>query len=169
MNSTVNIQHSTLQQIWDFLEEVKDPEIPVLSVIDLGIVRNVEVDAEGVIVTITPTYTGCPATHVIEEDIRSKLKEKEVGNFTIKTVISPAWTTDWISEEGRRKLKQYGIAPPEESTPDKSLLSNKPKVVHCPRCNSLNTEMKSFFGSTPCKALYVCRDCKEPFDYFKCL
>lgn len=160
---------NTKQEILDFLEEVKDPEIPVLSVTDLGIVRNVEVDAEGAIVTITPTYTGCPATHIIEEDIRSKLKEKGVSNFIIKTTISPAWTTDWISEEGRRKLKEYGIAPPEENSPDKSLLSNKPKVVHCPRCHSVNTEMVSFFGSTPCKALYVCKDCKEPFDYFKCL
>ena len=153
---------NTEQQIWDYLEEVKDPEIPVLSVLDLGIVRNIQVDADGALVTITPTYTGCPATHIIEEDIRSKLKEKGVINFNIKTVISPAWTTDWITEEGRRKLKDYGIAPPESNTPE-------PKVVHCPRCNSLNTEMKSFFGSTPCKSLYVCNDCKEPFDYFKCL
>ena len=160
---------NTEEQIWDFLEEVKDPEIPVLSVTDLGIVRNVEIGVNGLIVTITPTYTGCPATHIIEEDIRSKLKEKGVSDFTIKTAISPAWTTDWISEEGRKKLKIYGIAPPEESTPDKSLLSNKPKMVHCPRCHSINTEMVSFFGSTPCKALYTCKDCKEPFDYFKCL
>ncbi|HTA27031.1 MAG TPA: 1,2-phenylacetyl-CoA epoxidase subunit PaaD [Bacteroidia bacterium] len=157
------------EQIWSFLDEVMDPEIPVLSILDLGIVRSVEVNAEGSLVTITPTYTGCPATHIIEEDIRSKLKEKGVLNFSIKTILSPAWTTDWISGEGRRKLKEYGIAPPEESTSDKSLLSNKPKVVHCPRCNSTNTEMRSFFGSTPCKSLYVCSDCKEPFDYFKCL
>jgi ring-1,2-phenylacetyl-CoA epoxidase subunit PaaD len=160
---------NTKEQIWNYLEEVKDPEIPVLSVTDLGIVRNVEIDAEGTVVTITPTYTGCPATHIIEEDIRNKLKEKGVTGFTIKTIISPAWTTDWITEEGRSKLKEYGIAPPEESTPDKSLLSNKPKAVHCPRCHSSNSEMVSFFGSTPCKALYVCKDCKEPFDYFKCL
>lgn len=159
----------TKEQIWDYLEEVKDPEIPVLSVLDLGIVRDVEVNAEGALVTITPTYTGCPATHVIEEDIRSKLEEKGVTHFSIKTILSPAWTTDWISENGRKKLKEYGIAPPESSMPDKSLLSNKPKVVHCPRCNSINTEMRSFFGSTPCKSLYVCNDCKEPFDYFKCL
>jgi ring-1,2-phenylacetyl-CoA epoxidase subunit PaaD len=159
----------TKEQIRNYLEEVMDPEIPVLTVLDLGIVRNIEVDATGTVVSITPTYTGCPATHIIEEDIRSKLKEKGVENFNIKTIISPAWTTDWISEGGRRKLKDYGIAPPESNTPDKSLLSNSPKVVHCPRCNSLDTEMKSFFGSTPCKSLYVCNDCKEPFDYFKCL
>jgi len=160
---------NTEEQIWAYLEEVKDPEIPVLSVNELGIVRSVEADANGTLVTITPTYTGCPATHIIEKDIRSKLTEKGVEHFTIKTAISPAWTTDWISEEGRRKLKEYGIAPPESNTPDKSLLSNKPRIVHCPRCNSTNTEMKSFFGSTACKALYVCHDCKEPFDYFKCL
>jgi ring-1,2-phenylacetyl-CoA epoxidase subunit PaaD len=160
---------NTVEQIWDYLEEVKDPEIPVLSILDLGIVRSVEINTEGALVTITPTYTGCPATHIIEEDIRYKLQEKGVTYFAIKTILSPPWTTDWINEEGRRKLKEYGIAPPEESTPDKSLLSNTPKVVHCPQCNSTNTEMKSFFGSTPCKALYVCNDCKEPFDYFKCL
>jgi ring-1,2-phenylacetyl-CoA epoxidase subunit PaaD len=168
-NMDFKTRMNTKEQIWDFLKEVKDPEIPVLSVLDLGIVRNIEVDAEGTTITITPTYTGCPATHVIEEDIHNKLTDKGVANFTIKTILSPAWTTEWISEEGRSKLKEYGIAPPEAFTPDKSLLSNKPKVVHCPRCNSVNTEMKSFFGSTPCKALYVCKDCMEPFDYFKCL
>lgn len=160
---------NTKEQIWDYLQEVNDPEIPVLSVLDLGIVRNVEINAKGTLVTITPTYTGCPATHVIEEDIRSKLKEKGVADFEIKTILSPAWTTDWISDEGRRKLKEYGIAPPETSSSDKSMLSGHPKVVQCPHCHSAHTEMKSFFGSTPCKSLYVCKDCKEPFDYFKCL
>lgn len=160
---------NTTEQIWNYLEEVKDPEIPVLSVLDLGIVRSVEVNAEGTLVTITPTYTGCPATHVIEGDIRHKLQEKGITHFDIKTILSPPWTTDWISEEGRRKLKEYGIVPPESSAPDKNLLRNKPKLIHCPLCNSINTEMRSFFGSTPCKSLYVCNECKEPFDYFKCL
>ena len=159
----------TKEQIWDYLEEVNDPEIPVLTIIDLGIVRNVEVNPDGALVVITPTYTGCPATHVIEQDIRSKLEEKGMKNFSIKTTLSPPWTTDWISDAGRRKLQEYGIAPPETSSQDKNSLSNHPKVVHCPRCHSVNTEMKSFFGSTPCKSLYVCNDCKEPFDYFKCL
>jgi ring-1,2-phenylacetyl-CoA epoxidase subunit PaaD len=159
----------TKEQILGYLEEVYDPEVPVLSVVDLGIVRNVEVDAEGTLITITPTYTGCPAMNVIEDDIRAKLKEKGISNFSIKTILSPAWTTDWISEAGKQKLKDYGIAPPEKSSPDISLLSNKSKVIKCPRCGSLNTEMKSFFGSTACKALYVCNDCKEPFDYFKCI
>ena len=160
---------NTKEEIWDYLEEVKDPEIPVLSVLDLGIVRSIEVNNDGTLVTITPTYTGCPATHVIEQDIRSKLTEKGIENFTIKTALSPPWTTDWISEDGRRKLKEYGIAPPEEASLDKNSISDHPKVVHCARCNSTHTEMKSFFGSTPCKSLYVCNDCKEPFDYFKCL
>jgi ring-1,2-phenylacetyl-CoA epoxidase subunit PaaD len=160
---------ATKEQIMDYLQEVFDPEVPVLSVVDLGIIRNIEVDTEGTTVTITPTYTGCPAMNVIEEDIRAKLIEKGISNFNIKTIISPAWTTDWISEEGKKKLEEYGIAPPEKSSLDKSLISNKPKAIKCPHCGSMDTEMKSFFGSTACKALYVCNSCKEPFDYFKCL
>jgi len=159
----------TKEQIFDYLQEVFDPEVPVLSVVDLGIIRKVEVDAEGTHITITPTYTGCPAMNVIEEDIRAKLTEKGIDHFDIKTILSPAWTTDWISDAGKRKLKEYGIAPPERSSPDKSLLSNHIKTIKCPRCGSTDTEMRSFFGSTACKALYVCHACKEPFDYFKCL
>lgn len=157
------------QEIIGYLEEVHDPEIPVLSILDLGILRQVETENGETIITITPTYTGCPAMNVIEDDIRSKLKEKGIEKFKIKTILSPAWTTDWISEEGKKKLKDFGIAPPEKSSPDKNLLSNTAKEVACPRCGSKNTEMKSFFGSTACKSLYVCNDCKEPFDYFKCL
>jgi len=160
---------ATKEQILDYLQEVFDPEVPVLSVVDLGIVRKIEVDTEGTHITITPTYTGCPAMNVIEDDIRAKLKEKGISSFNITTVLSPAWTTDWISEEGKKKLKDYGIAPPEKSSPDKSILGNHAKALKCPRCGSANTEMKSFFGSTACKSLYVCNDCKEPFDYFKCL
>jgi ring-1,2-phenylacetyl-CoA epoxidase subunit PaaD len=107
--------------------------------------------------------------NVIEDDIRHLLEDKKIGKFNIKTAISPAWTTDWISEAGRKKLKDFGIAPPEKTSPDISLLSNKAKDITCPRCGSKDTEMKSFFGSTPCKSLYVCNNCKEPFDYFKCL
>lgn len=160
---------ATKEQIMNYLQEVFDPEVPVLNVVDLGIIRNIEVDTEGTTITITPTYTGCPAMNVIEEDIRTKLTEKGIGNFNIKTIISPAWTTDWISEEGKKKLEEYGIAPPEKTSLDKSLISNKQKTIKCPRCGSTDTEMKSFFGSTACKALYVCNSCKEPFDYFKCL
>lgn len=159
----------TKEQILNYLEEVYDPEVPVLSVVDLGIIRNVEIDVEGTTITITPTYTGCPAMNVIEDDIKAKLKEKGISNFKIKTILSPAWTTDWISEAGKKKLKDYGIAPPEKTTSDISVLSSHKKIVKCPRCGSENTEMKSFFGSTACKALYVCQDCKEPFDYFKCI
>jgi ring-1,2-phenylacetyl-CoA epoxidase subunit PaaD len=159
----------TKDEILNYLEDIHDPEIPVLSILDLGILRKVETENGEAVITITPTYTGCPAMNVIEDDIRNRLKEKGVENFKIKTVLTPAWTTDWISEEGKKKLKDYGIAPPEKGSPDKSLLSNEPKHVTCPHCGSKNTEMKSFFGSTPCKSLYVCHDCKEPFDYFKCL
>lgn len=156
-------------EILTFLGEVPDPEIPVLSIVDLGIVRGVENTASGVKITITPTYTGCPAMKVIEEDILSILKKKGVENVEIKTILSPAWTTDWITEEAKRKLLDYGIAPPEKTSLDKSILLGKPRTVACPRCGSNNTEMKSQFGSTACKALYVCTDCKEPFDYFKCI
>jgi len=160
---------ATKEEILDYLDEVHDPEVPVLSILDLGIVRKIETEAGETIITITPTYTGCPAMNVIEDDIKSKLKEKGIDHFKVKTVLTPAWTTDWISEVGKQKLKEFGIAPPEKSSPDKNLLSNDAKIVACPRCGSKNTEMKSFFGSTACKALYVCLDCKEPFDYFKCL
>lgn len=155
--------------ILSYLGDVPDPEIPVLSIVDLGIIRKVENTGEAVIITITPTYTGCPAMNVIEEDILSVLKKNGLGNVEIRTILSPAWTTDWITEEAKKKLLAYGIAPPGKASLNKSELSGKPKVVSCPQCRSDNTEMKSQFGSTACKALYVCNDCKEPFDYFKCI
>jgi ring-1,2-phenylacetyl-CoA epoxidase subunit PaaD len=156
------------EDIFNLLEEVKDPEIPVLSVVDLGVVRDVNL-GEKLEVIITPTYTGCPAMKVIEDDIKSKLLEHNIKNVEVKTVLSPAWTTDWISENGLKKLKEFGIAPPAKTTVDKSSLTGIQKVVECPYCNSKNTEMKSQFGSTACKALYQCIDCKEPFDHFKCI
>jgi ring-1,2-phenylacetyl-CoA epoxidase subunit PaaD len=143
--------------VWGVLASVPDPEIPVLSVVDLGIVR--EVDPEARRVVITPTYTGCPATLVIEQDIRSALDVAGFGDFTIETTLSPPWTTDWISEEGRQKLKAYGIAPP---------VPRGERAVECPQCGSVDTEEISRFGSTPCKALWRCRCCAEPFDLFKC-
>ncbi len=155
-------------QIWNWLESVSDPEVPVLSVVDLGVVRKVEVSESGTKITITPTYSGCPAMQVIEEDIRRKLLQEGLSNLEVVTALSPAWTTDWLSENGRRKLKEYGIAPPENEV-DKSLLFSKPIVVPCPNCNSKETKMVSEFGSTACKAHYQCLSCKEPFDYFKCL
>jgi ring-1,2-phenylacetyl-CoA epoxidase subunit PaaD len=155
--------------IWKALEEVKDPEVPVLSIIDLGIVRNVVVSEEELIVTITPTYTGCPAMDMIATDIKLLLAGRGFKKVTIKNILSPAWTTDWMSEEGKKKLKEYGIAPPQ---PRQQVCNNDlfapNEAVPCPRCNSYHTRRISEFGSTACKALYQCNDCKEPFDYFKC-
>jgi len=157
------------QKIYDILESVKDPEIPVLSIADLGILRNVEISDQGkLVITITPTYSGCPAMDTIEEDILTIL-DSEGYQAEVKTSISPAWTTDWLSEKGRRNLEEYGIAPPSESTTDKSFLTGAHKEIRCPQCKSNNTKMISHFGSTPCKALYKCKACLEPFDYFKCI
>lgn len=151
------------------LEEVTDPEIPVLTIEDLGILRAVDTQDETITVTITPTYSGCPAMHMIEQEIYATLKKHGYENVLVKSVLSPAWTTDWMTENGRKKLEEYGIAPPVHTTADKKVLLGVQKHVRCPRCKSENTVMKSQFGSTACKALYVCNDCKEPFDYFKCL
>lgn len=157
------------QSIMETLERVKDPEVPVLSVVDLGIVRQVEVlESQSVRVTITPTYTGCPAMETIEKDIKSAL-EAQGYRTEVVTRLSPAWTTDWLSGIGRKKLEQYGIAPPVESTTDKSFLTGEKKSVRCPRCKSTTTSMISQFGSTACKALYRCDDCLESFEYFKCI
>ena len=158
----------TNEQIWNYLEEVFDPEIPVLTIVDLGIVREVQVSNHHCLVTITPTYTGCPAMKHIEDEIIKKLNEKNIQSVKVDLTLSPAWSTDWISENGRDKLRKYGIAPPENE-PDKSVLFAKPPIVPCPRCNSDNTRMISLFGSTACKAQYQCNECLEPFDYFKCL
>ncbi len=161
---------STEESIWKLLEEVPDPEIPVLSVIDLGIIRKVEVLPELVEVTITPTYTGCPAMMLFEDDIKAKLKENGIEPVEIKTTYDPPWTTDWLSEDAKQRLQDYGIAPPEQKTTDKNaLLVDARESVTCPQCKSTNTRMISQFGSTACKALYQCNDCMEPFDYFKCL
>lgn len=156
------------EEIWEILEDVKDPEVPVLTVVDLGVVRNVELKEDGsCTITITPTYSGCPAMQVIEEGIIERLNRENI-EVTVNTVLSPAWTTDWLTEKGRKKLKEYGIAPPEDEV-DKSVLFAEQTKVTCPNCNSKNTKMVSQFGSTACKAHYTCKDCLEPFDYFKCL
>jgi ring-1,2-phenylacetyl-CoA epoxidase subunit PaaD len=157
-----------IENIYHLLEQVPDPEIPVLSIVDLGIVRNVTATAEAVEITITPTYSGCPAMDMIEVNIRAVLQENGIDEVIIKTVLSPAWTTDWLSENGKKKLKVYGIAPPVAATTDKRLLLGEEKLVECPICNSNNTKLISQFGSTACKSLYQCLDCLEPFDYFKC-
>ncbi len=159
----------TENQIWQWLEAVSDPEIPVLLVVDLGIVRAVDLEGGHPIVKITPTYSGCPAMNEIEQNIYKKLKEEGLENVEVQTVLSPPWTTDWMTEKGKQKLRDYGIAPPEGSSADKSVLFGKPKEITCPNCGSKNSKMVSQFGSTACKALYKCGDCQEPFDYFKCI
>ena len=161
-----------LDRVWALLGQVMDPEIPVISVVDLGIVREVREGAGGIEVTITPTYSGCPATRQIEQDIRAALARAGF-DANLRIVLSPAWTTDWISEAGRAKLAAYGIAPPVSGrivgkSARRALFSAHPEVA-CPQCGSLHTEMISEFGSTPCKALWRCTACREPFDYFKCL
>lgn len=150
------------------LARVPDPEIPVVSVVDLGIVRGVRTGNDGgpPAVLITPTYSGCPATLAIERSVRVALDAAGFAALPIETVLSPAWNTDWISERGRRQLKDYGIAPPPRGSDARSLRGGE--VVECPRCASGNTVEVSRFGSTPCKALWRCRDCLEPFDRFKC-
>ncbi len=148
------------------LEMVKDPEIPVLTIEDMGIVRNVEVAPEQVQISITPTYSGCPAMDHISSDINSTLALHGYKNITIKTVLSPAWSSDFISQNGKDKLREFGIAPPAAASKG-ALLGHDP--VACPQCKSENTVLVSEFGSTACKAMYKCQDCLEPFDYFKCV
>ncbi len=148
----------SIDQIWHWLEQVPDPEIPVISVVDLGIVRDVVWVDDMLEISVTPTYSGCPATAVIAADITAVLRGQGIDNIVIKQKISPAWTTDWLSETGRAKLESYGIAPPQSAGgPEK-----------CPRCGGQVLEKISQFGSTPCKALWRCLTCAEPFDYFKC-
>ncbi|NHQ89442.1 1,2-phenylacetyl-CoA epoxidase subunit PaaD [Janthinobacterium lividum] len=163
-------------QVWAWLGDVPDPEIPVISVVDLGIVRAVDVvSGEECIVTITPTYSGCPAMQVIADAVTDALRSHGVAKVTLVNQLAPAWTTDWMSEAGKAKLKGYGIAPPQQQVIDISGLRGgvkrqaMPKLdVICPNCGSAHTQLTSQFGSTPCKALYKCIDCREPFDYFKC-
>ncbi|MGZ3848721.1 MAG: 1,2-phenylacetyl-CoA epoxidase subunit PaaD [Flavisolibacter sp.] len=158
----------TEETIWNILAEVKDPEVPVFSVLDLGIVRSVNITGDQIHIVITPTYSGCPAMDVISMDIRLKLMEKGFRKVDLQQQLSPAWTTDWMSEEGKRKLKAFGIAPPNPKQQFCSTEMFRQEAVPCPRCDSFHTELISQFGSTACKALYRCLDCKEAFDYFKC-
>ena len=163
------ITHISAKDVWKILETVNDPEVPVLSVIDLGIIRDVKTNGEEVEVTITPTYTGCPAMDVISITIKMELLSNGFKNVTIKQVLSPVWTTDWMSEAGKQKLKEYGIAPPNtKQQVCRDELFAPGEAVQCPHCNSYHTHRISEFGSTACKALHQCDDCKEPFDYFKC-
>jgi len=150
------------EKIRQLLSTVTDPEVPVLTIMDLGILRDVKVDGEQIEIIITPTYTGCPAMDMISMNIKLALIEHGYTHIKITSVLSPAWTTDWMSDEGKRKLKEYGIAAPDKK------FSIPKDGVECPLCNSTTTRLVSEFGSTACKALYQCNDCKEPFDYFKC-
>jgi ring-1,2-phenylacetyl-CoA epoxidase subunit PaaD len=150
---------ATVDEVWAWLAEVPDPEIPAISLVDLGIIRAVDWDGDTLAVTVTPTYSGCPATSLINFEIERALREHGVEKIALKRQISPPWTTDWLSDEGRAKLEAYGIAPPQPAGgPDK-----------CPHCGSADVERISQFGSTPCKAQWRCKDCLEPFDYFKCI
>lgn len=158
----------TPAEIREWLAAVPDPEIPALSVLDLGIVRDLAWEGETLVVTLTPTYTACPATAVIALDIEAALAARGLRNVRIERRLSPPWTTEWISPEGRRKLRACGIAPSEAGAGGRELAEGGARPVPCPRCGSRETGMIAPFGSTPCKAVFRCRNCLEPFDYFKC-
>ena len=155
------------EKILELLTEVKDPEVPVLDIVELGVVRDVKFKDGNVSVLITPTYSGCPAMNTIENDIMAILHKNGIENITTKTVFSPPWTTDWMSEQTKNKLKAYGIAPPGRTTAE--LVDLNTATTICPFCNSENTELKSEFGSTACKSLHYCKGCDQPFEHFKCI
>jgi ring-1,2-phenylacetyl-CoA epoxidase subunit PaaD len=158
-------------QAWNALCGVEDPEIPAVNIVELGLIRFVKTQANGNLeVGLSPTYVGCPATEVIRGSVRDALKAADIGGFEVTNVLSPAWTSDWITAEGRRKLHAYGIVPPEHTVSNmRDVLRAHRGGVACPRCHSIDTETVSQFGSTPCKALHRCRACLEPFEYFKCI
>jgi ring-1,2-phenylacetyl-CoA epoxidase subunit PaaD len=164
---TEQIQHID-QKLFEILETVSDPEIPVLSIMEMGVVRSAKLKNGIVNVQITPTYSGCPAMDVIGDDIIKAFQEKGL-EAKVELILSPAWTTDWITPKGRLALEKYGIASPLNETADKEALLGNKKLVKCPQCGSFNTKLVSQFGSTACKAFFQCEDCLEPFDYFKCL
>ena len=170
MNETKQISDST---IWSWLEEVTDPEIPVLNVVEMGIVRDVDIKNDGeVVVKITPTYSGCPAMNAIEMEIHKKLQEKGIDKFKVLTDFKDSWTTDWMTEHAKKKLKDYGIAPPEKTDDNADFLTTlkgSQKIIPCPFCDSIETELQSEFGSTACKSQYYCNGCNQPFEHFKCI
>lgn len=158
----------TKEDIYNILSTIPDPEIPVVSIQEMGMLRDVILTDKGCEVIITPTYTGCPAVGMIEDEIKRVLTEKGVSNVSVKLVYAPAWTTDWMSSVAKEKMRKYGIAPPISSACNKLFAYGKHEFIKCPYCDSTNTELISMFGSTACKALYKCEKCKEPFEYFKC-
>ena len=145
-----------IDKIWNILGSVPDPEIPVISVVELGVIRNVEYIENEYVISVTPTYSGCPAVKTFQDDIKTQLKKNDIDNFKIDIVYKPAWTTDWMTKETKQKLKKYGIAPPE-------------KIIECPQCNSKKIELISEFGATACKSMHKCTECLEPFEHFKCI
>jgi ring-1,2-phenylacetyl-CoA epoxidase subunit PaaD len=169
----VSAASATRDEVFEILDGVKDPEVPVLSVVELGIVRDVSVDAGAVTVTLTPTYSGCPAMRVIEDDITAALVEHGLGPVRIETVYAPAWTTDWLSDEAKRKLEAYGIAPPGRATQETLVCLTRAASAaaspRCPFCHSRDTVVKSEFGSTACKSICYCNACSQPFEMFKAL
>lgn len=168
-NSSEHVASKQVRDVWQILADVPDPEIPVLNVVDLGIIRYVRVtDEDRVTVGVSPTYTGCPATEVIANSIRSRLEAEGYREPKVESVLAPAWTSDWLTERARAKLKEYGIAPPAHAVSNPKHLWREPTVA-CPRCSSTQTSKISEFASTPCKALYRCSSCLEPFEYFKCI
>lgn len=175
MNTAQNIAdtarpgYSEIERLEALLEQVTDPEIPVVSIHDLGILRDISLDGDRVTVTITTTYSGCPAMSTIRADIRQTLSQAGYQDVQVKQSLSPAWTTDWMTAQGREKLREYGIAPPQKSNEGHCAMISPGTAVVCPQCGSEHTECISEFGSTACKALYRCLDCAEPFDYFKCI
>jgi ring-1,2-phenylacetyl-CoA epoxidase subunit PaaD len=168
---SVNGERSTVNgtdRAFEILETVKDPEVPVLSVVELGVVRDVQILGDSITVTVTPTYSGCPAMRVIEDDIRAALEAGGFREVVLKTVYAPAWTTDWMSEPAREKLRAYGIAPPHMVTAEQLVpLGRTVRTVDCPFCGSPNTSTASEFGATACKSLHVCHSCRQPFEHFK--
>jgi ring-1,2-phenylacetyl-CoA epoxidase subunit PaaD len=160
--------HHIDQKLYEILETVSDPEIPVLSIMEMGVVRSAKIENGIVALEITPTYSGCPAMDVIAEDIVAAFKQKGY-EAKVELILSPAWTTDWITPKGRLALEKYGIASPLSAEADKEALFGNKKLIKCPQCGSFKTKLVSQFGSTACKAFFQCEDCLEPFDYFKCL
>jgi ring-1,2-phenylacetyl-CoA epoxidase subunit PaaD len=155
---------------WNALGAVEDPEIPAINIVELGLIRFVKTQADGILeVGLSPTYVGCPATEVIRASVANALQAADIGGFEVTQVLAPAWTSDWITAEGRRKLRAYGIVPPERTVSSMRDVLRADRPAACPRCHSVDTETVSQFGSTPCKALHRCRACLEPFEYFKCI
>ena len=160
---------ASLEDIKKVISKIPDPEIPVISIEELGVLRNIFYEEDSLIIVITPTYSGCPAMDRFQKDIIEKLEHLKVKNYEIKMQFDPAWTTDWITEEAKEKLRDYGIAPPAHKTKDKNILLGNKQRIECPMCKTKETELVSQFGSTACKAMYRCTSCLEPFEYFKCL